>query len=123
MKTKMRLSLLAISFGLALFVTSPISADTIEGWWGGNWACKIDGRPARMKWIPAEGGSGLYWKGSFSDNGSRWVPLTNARKGNQGGLYFNHADGNKWYLAKPAGHKTSGWTTWNGQRYPLSCWH
>ena len=125
MTTKLRFSLLAISCGLALFVASgnPTNASTIEGWWGGNWACNIDGRPAQMKWIPAEGGSGLYWKGSFSDNGSRWVPLTNARKGNQGGLYFNHADGNKWYLAKPAGNKASGWTTWNGQRYSLSCWH
>jgi hypothetical protein len=96
--------------------------------------CNIDGRPARMKWVAVDDSqttcdgdtcstsSGARWKGSFSDNGSRWVPLNEPRQGDKGGLFFRHADGNKWYLPKPAGNKTTGWTTWNGRRYPLSCW-
>ena len=125
MMTATRRSLITISCGLAIWVavSTPANASTIEGWWGGPWQCNIDGRPAQMKWVPVEGSSGLYWKGSFSDNGSRWVPLTSARKGSQGGVFFNHADGNRWFLAKPVGNKATGWTTWNGQRYPLSCWH
>ena len=48
--------------------------------------------------------------------------LSDAREGSRGGLNFRHADGNQWYLAKPEGNKATGWTTWNGQRYSLSCW-
>jgi hypothetical protein len=59
---------------------------------------------------------------AVSDAGSRWVALTDPREGSRGGLYFRHADGNQWYLPKPTGNKTKGWTTWNGQRYSLSCW-
>lgn len=121
---------LALSFGVS-FLAYP---GTVSGWWGGSWTCDIDGRPARMKWSIVEDGqancdgaecsstSGVRWKGSFSDNGSRWVPLTNPRNDKKGGLYFYHADGNQWHLARPQGNKTAGWTTWNGKRYPLSCW-
>jgi len=129
-------SLLTISCGIALSfsVSSSATASQAVGWWGGNWTCNIDGRPARMQWKVVDDSqttcngdtcsttSGVRWVGSFSDNGSRWVPLTNPREGNRGGLYFRHADGNQWYLSKPTGSRTTGWTTWNGQRYPLSCW-
>lgn len=109
-------------------------ASQVSGWWGGKWSCNIDGRPARMQWVAANdtqtdcdgdtctSTSGARWVGRFSDNGSKWVPLSNPRTGDRGGLFFQHADGNKWYLAKPTSAKTQGWTTWNGQRYPLSCW-
>jgi len=113
-------------------------ASMVIGWWGGNWSCKIDGRPARMKWQAVDDSrtvcndtsegrvcsrtSGVRWDGSFSDNGSAWVPLKNPNQDNNGGFYFHHADGNLWHLAKPNGNRTSGWTTWNGRRYPLSCW-
>jgi Family of unknown function (DUF6006) len=103
---------------------------------GGKWSCNIDGRSARMRWVPVEAGVNmcdnngrncvrndrLRWLGGFSDNGSREVRLTDAREGARGGLNFRHADGNHWYLAKPVGNKATGWTTWNGQRYPLACW-
>ena len=132
-------SVLAISCGFVFFcgAFSPAVAGQIVGWWGGTWSCKIDGRPASMKWIILEPGmnecdergrncvrnDSLRWKGGFSDTGSRWVPLTNPRLGDKGGMYFRHADGNQWYLAKPGTNKrTAGWTTWNGHRYPLSCW-
>lgn len=113
--------------------SGPALASTVGGWWGGSWACNIDGRSARMRWVVVDdtqttcdgnvcsSSYGARWKGSFSDNGSQWVPLTNPRLGNAGGMFFNHADGNRWYLAKPVGNRTAGWTTWNGSRYPLSC--
>jgi hypothetical protein len=126
-----KLPLAAVSGVLAwCFVTSgPPLAGQVTAWWGGFWACTIDGRPARMKWGAAGDSAAVNgishaarWKGSFSDNGSRWMPLTNAREDTKGGLYFRHANGNQWYLAKPVNNKSKGWTTWNGQRYALSCW-
>lgn len=133
----MRHALCAGLIGLALTAASisPAGAGSVTGWWGGTWSCNIDGRSAKMKWVPVDDSqtscngdtcttsSGARWKGSFSDNGSRWVPLTNPRPGDRGGVYFNHADGNRWYLPKPSGRQTVGWTTWNGQRYRLACWH
>lgn len=113
---------------------STAQASTVGGWWGGNWKCTIDGRPAKMKWVPVSVDQGscegetctsatsARWKGSFSDNGSPWVPLTDAREGKKGGLYFKHADGNQWYLPKPTGTRSEGWTTWQGKRYKLACW-
>jgi hypothetical protein len=133
----MRHVLYASLIGLVLCFGSFSSAGASQavGWWGGAWSCNIDGRPAQMKWVVVDDSqtscdgnicstsSGVKWKGSFSDNGSRWVPLTNPRTGNLGGVYFNHADGNRWYLPKPSGRQSVGWTTWNGQRYRLACWH
>ncbi len=131
MKTK----LTALLFSAALLSSSaPSFASQALGWWGGTWTCTIDGRPAQMKWTVVDVGGGscdgdtctstseVAWRGKFSDNGSNWVPLTNARYGNRGGLYFIHADGNKWYLPKPVNNRSNGWTTWQGNRYPLSCW-
>jgi hypothetical protein len=136
MMAGMKRPLAAISgvLALCLVTSTPAPAGSVAGWWGGTWSCNIDGRPARMKWVAVDDtqyssdgnigtvSHGARWKGSFSDNGSRWVPLTNPRQGDRGGLYFRHADGNKWYLAKPVNNRTKGWTTWNGQRYLLSCW-
>jgi hypothetical protein len=126
----------ALSCAVVLCSTStgPAIAGMVSGWWGGDWTCNIDGRPARMRWFAADNSSsscngdvctrssGVRWRGRFSDNGSRWVALTNPRQGDKSGLFFRHADGNQWYLPKPHGTKTTGWTTWNGQRYQLSCW-
>ncbi len=129
-----RQALALCAAALALTAGTTTHASQVSGWWGGDWNCNIDGRPARMKWAAVDDtqtscdgdacstSSGARWAGRFSDNGSRWVPLRNARRGDRGGLFFTHADGNKWYLAMPAGGKAKGWTTWNGQRYPLSCW-
>lgn len=122
------------AFALLMAMASSAGASMASGWWGGNWKCTIDGRPAKMKWVPVNvddsscdgdactTSSGARWKGSFSDNGAPWVALTNARAGKQGGLHFTHADGNKWYLPKPTKGRSNGWTTWEGKRYSLSCW-
>jgi Family of unknown function (DUF6006) len=137
MKTKRRLSWRATLCSAALIagMSGPTYASlTVSGWWDGSWNCNIDGRPARMKWRVVDATTtncdgevcstvaGSRYKGSFSDNGSAWVPLTNASRGSKGGLFFHHADGNKWFLAQPSGGKANGWTTWNGTRFPLSCW-
>jgi Family of unknown function (DUF6006) len=125
-----------IFYGIALCfaVSTPVIASQVGGWWGGNWNCNIDGRPAQMRWRVVDDSqttcdgnicsstSGVRWQGSFSDNNSPWVPLTDPRQSSRGGFFFRHADGNQWYLARPTANRTSGWTTWNGQRYPLSCW-
>lgn len=131
------LSLLVALFVITHYLVEPTSAKAsmvVGGWWGGSWTCKIDGRPAKMKWQVAENSeqscdddgicsstSAVTWRGSFSDNGSQWVQLTNLAVGKKGGIFFRHADGNQWYLGKPVNNNTSGWTTWNGARYPLSC--
>lgn len=135
-KTAMRYSwhTLSCSITLGLAVAIPANAGLVSGWWGGSWNCNIDGRSAQMRWTVVEdveppcnsdlcsSSSGVHWEGRFSDNGGRWVALKNPRTAtNTGGLFFNHADGNRWYLAKPVSNKASGWTTWNGNRYPLSC--
>jgi hypothetical protein len=116
-------------------ISDGASASTANGWWHGTWSCNIDGRNARMHWDVVSVTDGdcdgdvcwqsqsAEWRGYFSDSGSAWVPLTDARLASRGGMYFNHADGNRWYLARPEGNRASGWTTWQGQRYPLSCWH
>jgi hypothetical protein len=130
------LSVLGLALSTALIGTTSNSATAGQavGWWGGDWNCNIDGRPARMKWKVVDDSqttcngdtcsisSGVRWQGYFSDNSSPWVALAEPRRGNLGGLFFRHADGNQWYLPKPTGNRTSGWTTWNGQRYSLSCW-
>lgn len=118
-----------------LAAASPALAGIAPGWWAGTWNCTIDGRPARMKWVTVEAReteceedacpsslSSAAWQGSFSDNGAAWLPLVNPRVGNKGGVFFNHADGNKWYLPKPSGTQSAGWTTWNNQRLSLVCW-
>src|SRR5262245_37101177 len=105
MMAAMLRSLFAISCGLVLSLpaSGPALASQVVGWWNGSWTCNIDGRPGRMRWTVVDDSqttcdgdtctstSGARWRGSFSDNGSRWVPLTDPHRGNQGGLYFNHA--------------------------------
>src|ERR1043165_1767331 len=89
-------------------------------------------RPARMVWRVVDDPrtscqddvcsttSGVAIRGSFSDNGSRWVPLTApVLRGSR--LTFRHADGNFWYLDQVGANAANGQTTWNGRRYPLRC--
>lgn len=131
------LSLLAVLIVITHYLVGPTPVEAsmaVGGWWSGNWTCKIDGRPARMKWYIADNSeqscdgdgicsstSAVTWRGRFSDNGSQWVSLTNLTVGKKGGIFFRHADGNQWYLGKPVNRSTGGWTTWNGTRFPLSC--
>jgi hypothetical protein len=133
-KMMSRLTGLLCGIALCTSVSTPSQASlTKKGWWDGDWTCSIDGRPARMRWRVVDATTtscdgeicstvaGSRYKGRFSDNGSPWVSLTHAKHGNNGGLYFKHADGNQWYLPQPTAGRTIGWTTWNGSRYKLSC--
>jgi hypothetical protein len=126
----------AVLFSLtALGTAAPASASLITGhWMDGFWNCKIDGRYAKMAWSivdASEVSCTGNWctsaalvrrKGRFAENGSRAVPLYNLRDGSKGrGAYFDHADGNRWWLGKPVGGVSTGYTTWQGKRYPLVC--
>jgi hypothetical protein len=131
-------NLRALLVALAGFgISAPASASFLVGHWlDGVWQCTIDGRPARMRWQvvddPQASCSGDWCtsaalvrrKGSFSDNGSRWVPLLNLRDGQERrGAFFDHADGNRWYLRKPnSSGRAVGHTVWQGTQYPLICW-
>ncbi len=129
------LGVVSLVLASAIGGAAPVSAGQVaSGWWDGNWSCNIDGRPARMRWKVVNdtqtvcgpdyctSSYGAAWRGRFSDHGAAWVPLTDPQRSSSGGLYFRHADGNRWFLKKPVNSKTSGWTTWMGNRYPLSCW-
>lgn len=133
-RTTRRTFFALLALGFALSLSGLAQASTVSGWWGGQWTCEIDGRPARMRWKPVDDTqtecdgdvcsqtSGATWAGEFSDNGSAWVRLTFENRGSRGGIFFRHADGNRWFLAQPQNGRSTGWTTWNGQRYRLACW-
>ncbi len=139
-KLTIPIGVLILITGLVLTIFPVIQVASAEqvgpppGWWQGSWECKVDGRPAKMNWDPVNDdptscngdtctiNNSAKWKGSFSDNGSIWVPLTYFKRGKKGGVFFYHSDGNKWYLALPVGTKTEGQTNWEGQRKPLTCW-
>lgn len=105
-------------------------------WYFGNWQnCRIDGRPARMQWRVVDDPqtrcsdgvcsttSGVKVVGQFSDNRSRWVPLgIRSDRGNTLGIRYLGAEPDNWMLRyNPSTQAAQGYTTWRGQRYPLSC--
>jgi len=107
----------------------------VSEWYFGNWNCQIDGRLARMRWgvvndpqTHCEGNicsttSGVKVAGSFSDNGSGWVPLAKRySRGYDFGIRYQGAEPDNWFLRyDPQFRTASGWTTWRGNRYPLQC--
>lgn len=125
----------SVIVGVVLFLicASPAGASQVAGqWWFGEWRCTIDGRPARMSWRVVDDpqtqcqgnvcstSSGVKVVGRFSDNGSRWVPLTSPQ--NSGAmLRFRHADGNRWQLTRSNANLAVGNTVWQGRQFPLSC--
>ena len=93
-------------------LTTPSQADASQvatGWYQGSWRCNIDGRPAQMRWEvrskTVQNCRGnicsqyqtAYYQGWFSDNGSRFVPLTHVSSSSST-LTLRHADGNTWFL-------------------------
>ena len=104
----------------------------VTQWYNGTWNCTIDGRPSVMRWRyvndsqqTCSGGvctssSGVALRGSFSDNGSPFVRLTKISS-NSTVLVMRHPDGNRWRLDMSVPGRAAGYTTWNGQRYPLVC--
>lgn len=125
---------LALASLTLLQATLPASASmVVREWYFGTWNCNIDGRPARMTWRVVDDSrttcsgdvcsttSGVAIRGSFSDNGGAWVPLTRVSSGTSF-LSLRHADGNFWRLNVTGPGRAAGWTTWSGRRFPLSCW-
>jgi Family of unknown function (DUF6006) len=105
-------------------------------WYIGDWDdCRIDGRPARMRWrivnAPqnscngnlCNSTSGYKLVGSFSDMGSAWVPLSiRYNQNNQLGIRYLGDEQNNWVLRyNPKTKIAKGHTTWRGKQYPLSC--
>jgi len=134
----------ALIFSAALCVLigalpEPAHASQVVGqWYHGNWSCRSDGRPARMRWVVRDDPgpsncrydarlreqvcsrtSGVTTVGEFWDRNGPWRRLTIQTRG-QNSLHFRHADGNPWFLQR-SGSRANGWTTWNGNRYPLQC--
>lgn len=124
----------AVLAASAAALLAPANADASQvatGWYHGNWNCRIDGRPAQMRWevrsktVQSCRGNicsqyqTAYHQGWFSDNGARFVPLTYVSSTGST-LTLRHADGNTWFL-RYSGGRANGHTTWNGRRYPLSC--
>ena len=122
------LVLAAAGFGVWKLVSSggdePKPAPTATAaeqsqWFAGTWTGTIDGRPATMRWRVTGSGKGRQIVGEFSDGSSgSYVPL-NYDSHTPDELFFRHADGNSWYLARKQDGQASGYTTWNGQKYPL----
>lgn len=119
---------------------SHASTAYLPAWIKGDMNCKIDGRPAKMTWKIENryetscDSSGRYCTqseyavsvGSFSDNGGQWVPLASRGTRNGGNTFLIHYQGaepDDWELTfAPSTEVAAGWTTWRGNRYPLSCW-
>ena len=122
---------LAVSAASLLVPPQAEASQVVSRWFNGNWQCRIDGRPAQMRWEVrsktvqnCSGGTCsqaqiAYYQGWFSDNGARFVPLTHVSSSTST-LTLRHADGNTWFL-RYSGGRANGHTTWNGRRYPLSC--
>ena len=90
-----------------------------QTWFSGTWTGTIDGRPATMRWRTTGSGAARKVIGDFSDGSSgNYVPLT-YDSSTPDKLFFRHADGNSWFLAKVADGEATGWTTWQGRQFPL----
>lgn len=114
--------------------SAPAAASTVAGgWYMGDWRCTLDGRPTRMVWrvVSVDYGSsdgdvgtsvaGAERRGRLQDRGA-WANLT-FQRATSTTLNFRHQDGNNWFLRRnaSAANQATGFSTWQGQRYPFSC--
>ncbi|WP_020394015.1 DUF6006 family protein [Thiolinea disciformis] len=128
-----------ISAALCFCTLHPVyasQASPLPSWISGDSNCTIDGRPARMHWAiqddpqtECDGDScsttsGVRTVGRFSDNGGPWVELARiSMSNNTMNIRYLGAEPNNWQLTYNSSTQVAnGWTTWRGQRYPLSCW-
>ena len=134
----MKLALI-ISIGNSLLSMDVLALSVPDrNWYIGEMNCEIDKRPAKMKWEQVSewvdaGSSGdivrgyetTTLSGSFSDNGGTWNKLQKQPSSNSLILKIRYlgTEPNNWQLTYDTNKKLAeGWTTWRGQRYPLSCW-
>ena len=128
------LRLLSCAVLLSAAAAQPASASTASGgWYLGKWSCQLDGRPTRMEWRivsvdyggdngdgTATSAAGAELRGRLWDRNGPWATLT--RIGSTGStLSFRHADGNRWFLRLSGSNNASGYSTWQGTRYPFDC--
>lgn len=129
------LGFIGVTLGLLLAFNDSNASTVAREWYFGTWDCNIDGRPAKMQWrvvndpqTTCNGNicsstSGVKVVGHFSDNGGPWVPL--AKRGSSPtslSIRYLGAEQDNWYLRYNASTRSAqGWTTWRGNRYPLSC--
>lgn len=110
----------------------PAAASQVAGgWYMGDWRCTLDGRPTRIVWdvVSVDHGAshgdvgtsvaGAERRGRFWDRGS-WANLSLGRATSTT-VHFKHADGNNWHLRRASATQATGYSTWEGRRYPLSC--
>jgi hypothetical protein len=108
------------------------SALTVQSWLEGWWDCLIDGRPSTMAWeyhdvdIGTSGSTSAVVSklfGWFREANSPWVKLTMNSAGDRSTVSFIYTgDTTNWILeADSTKRSATGWTTWNGRHYPLSC--
>lgn len=121
-----------LSVAALLVASAPASAGLAPGgWFMGDWRCTLDGRATRMVWrvVSVDYGSsdgetgtsvaGAETRGHLQDRGA-WARLTFGRATSTT-LDFRHADGNGWFLRLTSADQATGYSTWNGRRYPFSC--
>lgn len=119
-------------FAAGLAAGAPAAASQVAGgWYMGDWRCTLDGRPTRIVWdvVSVDHGSshgdvgtsvaGAELRGRFWDRGAM-VRLSFGRATSTA-LYFKHPDGNNWYLRRTSPTQATGYSTWEGRRYPLAC--
>ncbi len=125
---KLVLRLVACAALLSAFTTGAEAGTAPGGWYTGKWSCQLDGRPTRMEWRivnvdyggPGTSVAGAELRGRLWDRNGPWATLT--RTGSTAStLTFRHADGNRWFLRRGGGNTASGYSTWQGNRYPFDC--
>ncbi len=129
---KLVLRLVACAALLSAFTAGAEASTAPGGWYLGKWSCQLDGRPTRMEWriVSVDYGedngetgtsvAGAELRGRLWDRNGPWARLT--RSGSSAStLTFRHADGNRWFLRRGAGNTASGYSTWQGTRYPFDC--
>lgn len=125
-------ALAAALFAAALAGGGPARASQVGGgWYMGDWRCTLDGRPTRIVWdvvsVDRGGDDGdvgtsvavAERRGRFWDRGS-WAELSLGRATSTT-VHFKHADGNNWYMRRASATQATGYSTWQGRRFPLSC--
>lgn len=119
---------------LSAFAVQDGRASTAAGgWYVGKWSCQLDGRPTRMEWriVSVDYGgdngdgtatsvAGAELRGRLWDRNGPWATLTRTASTSTT-LSFRHADGNRWFLRSDDGRAATGYSTWDGNRYPFTC--
>jgi hypothetical protein len=120
---KTLISLLAI---LAILpgTNSAHASQAASQWYFGNWNdCKIDGRPAKMQWKVVDDSQTQCDGNICQSTSGNWVPLSvRYNRTNEVGIRYLGREQDNWVLRyNPNSRVATGYTTWRGNRYPLSC--